>query len=111
MSQETPIELNIELATGDDTPEHDIETLECELEPLETPHKWTKKSFASYRSKLRLMDDIHNAIADKVNQKRQASFEAFFREEDSYIPETKHNDFSGMMIASLANNMPAANKQ
>jgi len=107
MSQNTIQNLNVELPANQDIPETDIETFNLELEPSATPHKWTKESFSSYRSKLRLLSKIHNDIADKVNQKRQAAFEAFFRPEDTFIPETKQTDLAGMMIASLANRIPS----
>lgn len=101
MNQETPAQLNVEFTTND-VPEQDIDTLECELEPLENPPKWTKESFSSYRSKLRLMDEIHNAIAETINKKRKASFEAFFRPEDSFVPEPDNNNYYELMVVSLS---------
>ena len=96
-------ELNVTLSNEQDIQANDIETLDVELADI--PHKWTQKNLKAYRGKLRLMDQIHNEIADKLNAKRQSIREMFFRVEDEYIPETKHNDYLSLWM-SAAKVMP-----
>ena|ERR1041385_149200 len=84
----------------------ETEEMEIEVEPLDpdelalagTP----KERFNRYRSSLRIMDQIHNDIADIVNEKRHADFIAFFRPEDRYIPESKNNNHYELMMQARA---------
>lgn len=96
----TETELNVTLAESQDI--ETAETMDVEV----VSHKWTRQSFNAYRSKLRLMDTIHNEIAGKVNAQREATFKAFFRPEDNFIPESNHNDHFGLWLATQANPMP-----
>lgn len=93
------LELNVTLAESQDSTVAD-ETLDVETVPL------TKQSLKRYRSKLRLMDTIHNELASKINANREATLNVFFRPEDIYIPETTSNDHFGLWIATQANPMP-----
>lgn len=101
-AQNTLEELNVTLG---ESPETETETLDVEI--ADTP-RVTKKNFDKYRSKLRLMDSIHNQIADTLNQKRLATYSAFFRPEDKFIPESKSNNHLALMmsIAQQANPVP-----
>jgi hypothetical protein len=94
-------ELNVELAESQDTPADEM--LDVEL----IPHEWTREKFNAYRSKLRLMDKIHNELASKINANRQATLNVFFRPEDNFIPETTSNDHFGLWLATQANTMPS----
>lgn len=90
--------LNVTLANDNNA----SESLDVELSPV------TKKSFARYRSLLRIMDTIHNDIADKLNEKREATKAGFFRPEDDYIPESKKNNFFSLMMDIRNQTKPAA---
>lgn len=75
--------LNAEIETEET--ETDL-TLDAEI----VPHvPWTKKSHKRYLGKLRMLGMIHAEIADEINAKREASWQAFFRPDDKYIPEEK----------------------
>jgi hypothetical protein len=80
------ITLNATLDTSQD--ESDME-LEAEFVPIE---KWTRKNRNMYLGKLRLLGTIHAKIADKLNEKRKATFEAFFMAEDKWFPESNEKD-------------------
>ena len=56
--------------------ESDIETLDVETAPL------TAQAFKRYRGKMRLLDNIHSAIASKVQALRDAR-EYVFRDKDN----------------------------
>jgi hypothetical protein len=75
------ITLNATLDTSQD--ESDME-LEAEFVPIE---KWTRKNRNMY-----LLGTIHAKIADKLNEKRKATFEAFFMAEDKWFPESNEKD-------------------
>ena len=106
-AQETHTEeLNVTLAESQDLDSQDVETLDVELDCRQP---WTKKSFDAYRSKLRLLDKIHNEIADKLNEKREATRKSFFRPEDNYVPESKQNNHLALWFTTerQANAMPS----
>jgi len=69
-----------------------------ELELAGTP----KQRFNKYRQLLRIMDTVHNDIADEINKKRDADFRAFFRPEDLYIPESKNNNHYDLMMQAIS---------
>lgn len=93
MTQETPLELNVTLAN--DGGQTDIESLDVELD---VAPPMTRKAFNHYRAMLRIMNSIHNDIADAINEKRAAALKGFFRVEDEFIPETKQNDFYSLWL-------------
>lgn len=85
-SPETELTLDATLATSQD--ETDL-TLEASCVPIE---KWTRKNRNMYLGKLRLLGTIHAEIADKLDEKRKATFEAFFMPDDKYLPASREKD-------------------
>jgi hypothetical protein len=101
MNQETTIETTIaNVQTVDDLTNDEL-TIDGELETdIATP--MTREAFKHYHKMLRIMDSIHNEIADKVNSIRQGKLIGYFSEENKYIPETKENDFYSLMLEVAA---------
>lgn len=61
----------------------------------------TPEMFATARQNmLALMSETHNAIAPHINAARQSAYNAFFRPEDKFIPESGCNNF-GTMFANI----------
>ena len=69
----------------------------------------SKNSLRRYRGKLRLMDKIHNAIADKINIARQGIKTAYFRYEDDFIPEHKQNNHYELSLLARQSIIPNDN--
>lgn len=96
--------INATLATDQDIETLPDETIDGEVisRPL------SAKAFKRRRGLLRIMDQVHNEIADKVNNLRELRLKSFRGDDDRYIPETKHNDHLALMIhaARQATTMP-----
>ena len=59
----------------------------------------THADFQKYCGKLRLLSHVHNDIADKLNAKRVALDEIFFRPEDKFIDNPEPEDLVGLMLS------------
>lgn len=94
-SNNPPLEIDATLAVSQDV--QPTETIEAIMADA-PPHKWTKKSIARLHRLSRIMDTVHNEIADKVNAKRAAALAVFFREDDKYFPEHKQNNHFDLFL-------------
>lgn len=102
-----PLEIDATLAVSQDV--YTTETIDAIMADV-TPHKWTKESVKRLKRLSRIMDNVHNEIADKVNSQRAAALAVFFREDDKYIPEHKQNNhFDLFMGISFPNSQSNPN--
>jgi len=91
--------LNVE--TIDD---QDSEAIDLDVEPV----KKTRKTFRQYRLLLRLQDQIHADIADKINAMRESRLKGLHAIDDLYIPDPANPDHYALMLdAFKAQPMPA----
>jgi hypothetical protein len=87
-----------------DNQEQEETTLEATIVPEPI---LTRKEKNQYFGKLRLLGTIHAELADKLNEKRYATYEAFFMPDDKYIPETKEKDLLVRLALGKVNAMPS----
>lgn len=72
-----------------------VPTIETETE---TAHILTRKEFNRYRGKLRLLSQIHNEIADTLNEMREQSDKICSTTQVRIIKETKQNDYTSLFF-------------
>ncbi len=100
-SPESELTLDATLATSQD--ETDL-TLEASIVPIE---KWTRKNRNQYLGKLRLLGTIHAELADKLDERREAIYGAFFMPEDKYIPASREKDLLVRLALGMVHAEPS----
>jgi hypothetical protein len=89
------------------TPDATNEVLESES--MDVPHTpLTHSDYKKYCGKLRLLSHVHLAITDKLNAKRIALEETFFRPEDRFI-SAQSEDLVTLMV-SVSSSASASHK-
>ena len=100
---ETESELTLNATLADSQDETDL-TLEASIVPITD---WPRKQRNQYLGKLRLLGTIHAEIADKLDERREAIYGAFFMPEDKYIPASREKDLLVRFALGKVSAMPS----